>query len=66
MRGTARCAPTTLGNAVYETILNALMEGRIRAGDRLIRDRLAADLASRLFRPRGIPQEHHRLLRGAE
>jgi DNA-binding GntR family transcriptional regulator len=35
--------PATLGSAVFDTILDALMDGRIRAGDRLIMDRLADD-----------------------
>lgn len=33
-----------LGAEVYDTLLDALMEGRIHAGDRLIMDRLAEDL----------------------
>ena len=35
---------STLATEVYETLLSALMEGRIQPGDRLVMDRLAEDL----------------------
>lgn len=35
---------TTLSAEVYDTLLNALMEGRIQPGDRLVMDRIAEDL----------------------
>jgi DNA-binding GntR family transcriptional regulator len=35
---------STLGTEVYDTLLSALMEGRIQPGDRLVMDRIAAEL----------------------